>query len=310
VFHRIPRLPQHKALEHIGRLLRRIRPWCERITLVIAVTLAYTQLHEEIWNWRTLFAASTPVAVLNGWSGGFVFRRVRRHLHRRPKVTLWISAAPHGHEIFVSGPVGLTLPAAQSTKHTDTVLPIGQSRHCVLFAVDIVQFTAAGRDDEVQLALREALYRLLIESFDNADIPWRSCVHEDRGDGVIVVIPAHMPTITVVGPLVEQIRIRLRRHNRLSSPVAQVRLRLAVHIGEVYRDPHGLAGKAVNHLFRMLDAPNLRQVLQTSDAESALIVSDYLYESVIHGAPDAAAYSQVTVQVKQFEARAWLLGVP
>jgi class 3 adenylate cyclase len=307
VFYRIRRLPQYKTLEHIGRLLRPIRPWCERIALVIAVSLAYTKLHEEIWNWRTLFAASTPLAVLNGWSGGFVVRRVRRYL-RKPRVTLWISAAPDGHEIIVSGPVGLTLPAIQSAKHPDTTLPIGQSQHCVLFAVDIVQFT--GRDDEVQLALREALYRLLIESFDNADIPWRSCVHEDRGDGAIVVIPAHMPTITVVGPLVEQIRVRLRRHNRLSSPVAQVRLRLAVHIGEVYRDPHGLAGKAVNHLFRMLDAPNLRQALQTSDAELALIVSDYLYESVIHGAPDAAAYSQVTVRVKQFEARAWLLGVP
>jgi hypothetical protein len=188
-------------------------------------------------------------------------------------------------------------------------LPIGWSQHCVLFAVDIAQFTAAGRDDEVQLAMREALYRLLVESFDGSGISWRSCVHEDCGDGVVVVIPAHMPTITVIDPLVEQIQMRLRRYNRLSSPVAQVRLRLAVHIGEVYRDGHGLAGKAVNDLFRMLDAPDLRQAVQISETGLALIVSDYLYQSVIHGGPgntDPAAYSEVMVRVKQFQARAWL----
>lgn len=186
---------------------------------------------------------------------------------------------------------------------------IGTSQHCVLFAVDIAQFTAAGRDDEVQLALRDALYRLLIESFDGSGIPWQSCMHEDRGDGVVVVIPAHMPTITVVDPLVEQIQLRLRRYNRLASAVAQVRLRLAVHIGEVYRDGHGLAGKAVNDLFRMLDAPELRQAVQVSASGLALIVSDYLYQSVIHGGPgntDPSAYAEVLVRVKQFQARAWL----
>jgi hypothetical protein len=121
-----------------------------------------------------------------------------------------------------------------------------------------------------------------------------------------------MPTITVVDQLFEQIRMRLRRHNRLSSSVAQVRLRLAVHIGEVYRDGHGLAGKAVNDLFRLLDASDLRAALQQSKTGLALIVSDYVYQSVIQGGPngvDPTAYSEVIVRVKQFKARAWLLDV-
>jgi hypothetical protein len=299
--------------------------------------LTYTRLKMEIGDWQALIAsAGVPMAVLDGpWDGRLVAPRVSRRLRTalarslraEPDAgppALWVSPIPHGYGIFISGsefnaatPVPWDgrspAPGTSPNGEVEPVLtqvvtpPVGRSQHCVLFAVDIAQFTAAGRDDEVQLAVRDALYRLLIESFEGSGISWRSCVHEDRGDGVVVVIPAHMPTITVIDPLVEQIQTRLRRYNRLSSPVAQVRLRLAVHIGEVYRDGHGLVGTAVNDLFRMLDAPDLRKAVQVS--EVALIVSDYLYQSVIHGGPgkaDPAAYSEVLVQVKQFQARAWL----
>lgn len=327
---------------HRTRRLPRIKPWLERIVLLFVIALAYARLRAEIGNWQALLAtAGTPLAILEGpWSGRHVAHRVReRLLARRTNppgrpLMLWIPPAHGGQEIIISnwagGPVAMVAPALAngdspalprgapadrpepSTEIKDT-LPIGRSQHCVLFAVDIAQFTDARRDDEVQLALREALYRLLVESFEDSGIPWKSCVHEDRGDGAVVIIPAHMPTITIVGPLVDQIRTRLRRHNRLSSPVAQVRLRLAAHVGEVYRDVHGLAGKAVNHLFRILDARDLRDVLQDPGTEIALIVSDYLYENVILGTPngvDPTAYREVAVEVKQFQARAWVLGPP
>jgi hypothetical protein len=345
--HSIRRLPQNKAPELGRRPTRRFTPWCERLILLLALAVAYARLRAEIGNWQALLAtAGAPLAVIDGpWSGRVVARRIRQRLQgslggrsrrlldaeRSP--ALWASPTPYEYGLFIAtgGPIPVNASEAVRRRPTgllpttdtrdlatgaEIALPaplVGQSQHCVLFAVDIAQFTGDGRDDEVQLALREALYRLLIESFEHARIPWRSCIHEDRGDGAIVVIPAHMPTITVVDPLIEEIRTRLRRHNRLSSPVAQVRLRLAVHIGEVYRDGHGLAGKAVNHLFRMLDAPDLRQALRSPEADLALIVSDYVYQSVIHGGPgnaDPAAYTEVIVRVKQFEAIAWLLEVP
>jgi hypothetical protein len=59
----------------------------------------------------------------------------------------------------------------------------------------------------------------------------------------------------------------------------------------------------------MLDAPDLRQAVQASETGLALIVSDYLYQSVIHGGPgntNPSAYAEVLVRVKQFQARAWL----
>jgi hypothetical protein len=324
--HGIRCLSHNKALRLARRPLRWLKPWCEWIALLITIALAYTRLRMEIGSWQALLAsAGVPLAVLDGpWGGRLVAHRIcqrlgdalGRTLETERGPGLWISSTPHGVGIVIfrgaGGPIAVTIPAPWSDRSPAPVHgrpTLGRSQHCVLFAVDIAQFTAAGRDDEVQLAVRDALYRLLIESFDGSGISWRSCVHEDRGDGVVVVIPAHMPTITVIDPLVEQIQMRLRRYNRLSSPVAQVRLRLAVHIGEVYRDGHGLAGKAVNDLFRMLDAPDLRQAVQASETGLALIVSDYLYQSVIHGGPgntDAAAYSEVVVRVKQFQARAWL----
>jgi hypothetical protein len=185
-----------------------------------------------------------------------------------------------------------------------------RSQHCVLFAVDIVGFNDAGRDDEVQIVLRKVLYDILIGAFAASGIRWDSCTAEDRGDGVMIVIPAQMPTITIVHPLTAEIGSRLRRHNRMSSEIAQIRLRLAAHIGEVHHDRYGLAGAAINQLFRMLDAPALRDAVRVADSELALLISDYLYNSVICGRAsmvDPAVFRPVSVQVKQFRGRAWLL---
>ncbi|HEX6471837.1 MAG TPA: hypothetical protein VF069_22265 [Streptosporangiaceae bacterium] len=184
-----------------------------------------------------------------------------------------------------------------------------RAQHCVLFGCDVAEFTDDRRDDEVQLAVRAALYRLISEAFDDAHLPWEECLHEDRGDGILVVIPARMPSATVIDPLLENIRGGLRRHNRLASEAAEIRLRTAVHIGEVHRDPHGLAGVAVNHLFRLLDAPVLRGALAAGDADVALIVSDYVYESVVKHGPgmvDPATFRPVAVAVKRTQARGWI----
>ena len=67
---------------------------------------------------------------------------------------------------------------------------------CGLFAVDIAGFTDPRRDEYVQLHLRDMMYRILERAFDGSGLPWRACQHEDRGDGVLVIVP---PTIPVDG---------------------------------------------------------------------------------------------------------------
>ncbi|WP_119730587.1 hypothetical protein [Thermomonospora amylolytica] len=184
-----------------------------------------------------------------------------------------------------------------------------RSQHCVLLAVDVAAFTDPARTDRVQLAIREALYDVVPGAFDDCPLGWDGCLHEDRGDGMLVVIPARMPTITVVDPLLDRLAERLRRHNRSASGPHAVRLRAAAHIGEVHHDAHGLAGTAVNHLFRLLDAPALKRALDDSGGELAFIASDYFYDSVVRhaeGTVDPAAFWPVTVEVKQTRARGWV----
>jgi hypothetical protein len=93
----------------------------------------------------------------------------------------------------------------------------------------VADFTRRDRDDEVQLIIRAALYRLLAASFQMCGIGWDNCHHEDRGDGVLVIIPLHMPTVVVVDQLLPRLRSGVLRHNRLSSEIVQVRLRSSMH---------------------------------------------------------------------------------
>jgi hypothetical protein len=183
----------------------------------------------------------------------------------------------------------------------------------LVFAVDIAGFTDVRRDDEVQLALRRALYQLLAEAFEASGISWADCVHEDRGDGVVVLVPQGLPAVITIDPLLYQLRAALRRHNRMASEVARIGLRVAVHMGQVHRDEHGLAGTAVNHLCRLLDAHAVRTALAASGTELALIVSDHYYEGVVRQRPsmvESAAFRPVAIKVKQTRDRGWIWTPP
>src|ERR1700683_4640744 len=75
----------------------------------------------------------------------------------------------------------LDVPAGNGSSF---VLPDGQL--CGLFAVDIAGFNGLHRDDDIQIYVHESMYEMLQAAFDRSDVPWFSCIHEDRGDGVLV----------------------------------------------------------------------------------------------------------------------------
>jgi hypothetical protein len=185
------------------------------------------------------------------------------------------------------------------------------SRHCSLAAVDIAGFSRPDRDDEIQRHLRRSLYQILKETFGQCGIWWDNnddLLHEDRGDGVLIVIDARIPTGYLIDPLVDRLRSRLRRYNRVSSAAAAIQLRMALHAGQVSRDANGFAGEAVIQLCRILNAAALRRALADSEADLALIVSDYVYNAVIRHGPgliDPDDYSPVRGSVKKTRIRAW-----
>lgn len=58
----------------------RLKPWCERLALLVALVAIYTRLRAEIGNWQALLAATgTPLTILRGtWSFHLVASWARR----------------------------------------------------------------------------------------------------------------------------------------------------------------------------------------------------------------------------------------
>ncbi|MDN3353062.1 hypothetical protein [Actinomadura sp. DC4] len=182
-------------------------------------------------------------------------------------------------------------------------------RQCAVLAFDVVGFGDRRRDDDVQLYVRDALYRIIERAFGSVGAPWRACHREDRGDGVLVVVPAHISTELLISPLAERVRAGLRRHNKLSSEAAQIRLRMALHAGHVHFDAYGVAGQTLVHAFRLLEAPAFKSAFAATPCELGFVVSDRLYEDVIRHGPgliDPDLYDAISVSLKETEARAWV----
>jgi hypothetical protein len=175
--------------------------------------------------------------------------------------------------------------------------------YAALAAVDICSF--GGRDDHVQLHQRRVLYAQLAEVFEMTGISWTECYREDRGDGALIIVPPGVPVHHLLDPLAHHLTAALRRYNRLASTDAQLRLRVAVHAGYVYRDDHGVAGRAVVHLFRLLDSAVFKCALADSGADLGVIVSDRLYGDA-DGLVEDAAYRQLNVICKETSAKAWV----
>jgi hypothetical protein len=179
---------------------------------------------------------------------------------------------------------------------------------CGLFAADIAGFNGSRRDDDIQLYVHKSLYEMLQTAFEKADVPWSGCAHEDRGDGVLVIIPPTIPMSGLVDPIPDRLRGLIRRHNRVSCDAARIQLRVATHIGPVHGDGHGFVGHDINLLCRLLDARALKRMLSESGAEVAYIASSYVYDNLIRRRPslvDPALFQPLAVRVKETRTRAW-----
>jgi hypothetical protein len=190
---------------------------------------------------------------------------------------------------------------------TAAALPSG-GQVCGMLAFDIEGFTRSDRDEVIRIHLHKALYEIIMEAFEETGLPWDQCHHEDRGDGALVILPPSMSAQPVIHPFPERLCGLLRRHNRIAREAAQMRLRVAAHIGPVYSDSYGAIGDSLSLLFRMLEAAPLRKALAGSKTEVALVISDYMYDSLVvrhRTLVDPALFSPLKTQVKRTRVSAW-----
>jgi tetratricopeptide (TPR) repeat protein len=180
--------------------------------------------------------------------------------------------------------------------------------HRSIVIVDVENFGDPARTNAHQLTVREGMYKALQQAFAQAGISWATCVAEDRGDGVLVLVPPETPKSLLATRVPVRLAEILTAHNATCQVQERIRLRMAVHAGEVHRDAHGWAGVSLNRAFRLIDASACRTALRDSSGLLALIVSDWFYDEVIwhHPAAEPALFSRTCVTVKETDTMAWV----
>jgi hypothetical protein len=105
-----------------------------------------------------------------------------------------------------------------------------------------------------------------------------------------------------------ELAVAVRAHNQVHDLDARMRLRLALHGGEVLHDAYGVTSTAVNLAFRLLEAGPLKQALAGSPGVLAVITSAWFYEEVIRHteACAPATWRRAHVTVKETREDGWI----
>ena len=180
--------------------------------------------------------------------------------------------------------------------------------HRTILVVDVEGFGSERRNDGHRLVVRHGMYGALKQALKRAGVEWGGCYHEDRGDGVLVLAPPEEPKAIFVESLPGELVMALAEHNDTHCQQEQVRLRMALHAGEVYFDQHGVTAASVNLTFRLLEAPQLKAALAESSGTLGLIASEWFFDAVIRHAPASspATYRPFRVTVKETTTVGWI----
>ncbi|ONI79265.1 hypothetical protein ALI144C_25890 [Actinosynnema sp. ALI-1.44] len=178
--------------------------------------------------------------------------------------------------------------------------------HRTIIVVDVEGFGDHTRIRPNQLIVRDTMYRAVQQGLRAAGVRWIRCHHADRGDGVFILAPLRTDKVRLAEALPTALAKSLRRHNSRHPPEERIRLRLAMHAGEVARDEHGATGNSINLAFRLLDAPELKSAFRRAPGVLAVITSEWFYDEVVRHSSVAGAYRRIPVTVKETSTSGWM----
>ncbi len=165
-------------------------------------------------------------------------------------------------------------------------------------------------DDRTQLRARTLLDEIVQTAFRAGGIAWHRILTEDRGDGMILLIPATVSKTHLLDSVVPHLSAALHECNQQTGRTPRIRLRVAVHAGEVLRGPLGWVGTDLNLTCRLVNSrPIYRMVTHHPDADLVLITSEPIYQAVVrhgHGSIDPSRYTPVQIAAKEVRAKAWI----
>ena len=192
-----------------------------------------------------------------------------------------------------------THPTEQHAKYPRSL----NGENCTVIMSDVVGFGAPARTDEDRRVIRDALYSMTHITLQDLPDVWS---WDDRGDGLLTVIPPSVPTALVIRHLHKELPAALEEHNRGHRDSARIRLRVAIHVGPVATDTMGVSGEAIIVTARMVEAPLFKQAMDKARASLGIISSTFIYESVIRHDLGLTGYSEVRVDVKEASMLAWM----
>ncbi|MET8850343.1 hypothetical protein [Amycolatopsis sp. NPDC004625] len=181
--------------------------------------------------------------------------------------------------------------------------------HCTIVGIDVEGFGRHQRNNTNRVRIRNGLYNAVEHAFDTAGVPWDSCRHENLGDGVLVLTPSEVSKPLLADEFPEKLAEELRAHNASHPREEKMRLRLAIHAGEVSYDEHGFTGASIIHTFRLLDSAAVKRALAATDtAPLAIICSAWFFEEVVRHSEKSSstAYRRTKVTNKETTTHAWI----
>jgi CRP-like cAMP-binding protein len=184
-------------------------------------------------------------------------------------------------------------------------LPPLNGENCTIVYSDIVGFSSGERNDADRLVIRKALYGITHMILRGIPGAWS----QDRGDGLLTVIPPSVPTAEVIALLHRDLPIAIDRHNRTDRGAARFQLRIAIDVGPVTSDMMGVSGETIIIAARLLEAPAFKAAFSTGTASLGVISSRFVFDAVIRHSLDPldlAGYFEVPVKVKEFTTMAWM----
>lgn len=178
-----------------------------------------------------------------------------------------------------------------------------------LLAVDIQ--SSAGRGDPALMDNRQVLLTTLREVLTEAGVPWAACHRDGTGDGLQLVAGPDVWKAQLIHPVVPVLAARLRAHNRSVGSRRAIRVRMALHAGDVRMEDGEVVGGALEDLTRLLDAPPVRRALASAppSATVALVVSEHYHrETVRHDYPgiEPDTFQRFTFSLKETTSSGWI----
>ncbi|GAA3209031.1 cyclic nucleotide-binding domain-containing protein [Actinocorallia longicatena] len=179
-------------------------------------------------------------------------------------------------------------------------------QNCTVLMIDITAFNGKHRSDGNRQVVRDVMYEVLKRACKQSKVPWSDCHREDRGDGALVIVPPTVPTVHVLHPMVQDLAEAVRDHNARAARGEELQIRLALHVGPVTGDTHGMVGEAINTTARLLDARPLKRRIADGGAAVGVIVSDYVHGGIVKHLRGVGTWEQIRFQVKESRLTGWV----